>query len=179
MRVTNTDTRLQHASQHACTWWRAVYTKVNLDCVRLLDAGGATAAKGEEKRPPRAYDNNNKRYLPPFFLFLCLSFGRSRAVRALPAVPLICRFVCAFKHDPPRSRVQAARGVMNGKRRRQGVVYDEGRRREEIGGETQRKGAQGSKKTTKKERDSRKSAEKARELIFSSLAKSLDFRDVK
>lgn len=48
-----------------------------------------------------AYDDNNKCcLLPP-----SRPFSRSRfthSVRALPAVPLICRFVCAFKYESPR-----------------------------------------------------------------------------
>lgn len=45
-------------------------------------------------------------------------FSYSRAVRALPAVPLICRFVCAFKHESPRCGVEQ-REALNGKRRRE------------------------------------------------------------
>lgn len=50
-------------------------------------------------------------------LFLPFSpFTHSRAVRALPAVPLICRFVCAFKHESPR-RGTEQREATNEKRR--------------------------------------------------------------
>lgn len=97
-------------SRGACVYvQQAVYTKVNLDCARLLDAKGA---ENSDEGGSHVYDDNNKRYLLPLLRFsLSLSFSpppspyfsfyRSRAVRALPAVPLICRFVCAFKHDSP------------------------------------------------------------------------------
>lgn len=99
-----------HASQHACActrWWRRpVYTKVNLDYARLYWM--LRRNSGERRRREGAtmiiINVAYPRFAPSLSLSLFLSHSTFAlaAVHALPAVPLICRFVCAFKHDSSR-----------------------------------------------------------------------------
>jgi len=136
------------AATRACTpiVTTALFARKLISTVR--DVEGTTMRKGHMG----AYDDNNKCcLLPSSFVSPFLSrFTHSCAVCALPAVALICRFVCAFKHESPRCGVehweaerdgakstpaggkQSGKGVQKSKGRKGKIMAERSREKETV-----------------------------------------------
>lgn len=96
-------------------------------------------------------------------LFLPFSpFTHSRAVRALPAVPLICRFVCAFKHESPRRGTEQREAPNEKRRSEERTPRQGGETKRERGAEVERekRGKQWRREAERKRRFRNKRGEK-------------------